>query len=354
MALEVATYVSELVSSNPVGPVDFVSQGDDHLRMMKSVLQNTFPNASKQFRFPTSAAAIAGNYTVVFPDDMNKIIPINAEAAGRTVTLPVPSGVHQDGFKFQIIKADNSDFLVTISGGTVNGNSSLVLYQRYQRVELIWSQAAGAWYADREEAVPIGMLAPWGDGSVVPEGWLAASQLTIGNTGSGATALASAITRGLFYHLWNRFSDAICPVGSGRGGSAASDFNGGKQIALLDMRGYVWAGLDNIGGTDAGRLAAANTPGLAMGQELTTLVQANLPNINLTSDTEPAHFHLYHKSPFAFSAGTGGANQGGTTPQPDQQTSAAGAHEHTVPLGGSDTPISRLQPTRTGGWIIKL
>jgi hypothetical protein len=351
MALEVATYISELVSSNPVGAIDFVSQGDDHFRMVKAVLQNTFPNASKMFRFPTSVAPVVGNYTVVFPDDMNKIIPINAEAAGRTVTLPVPSGVHQDGFKFQIIKADNSDFLVTISGGTINGNTSLILYQKYQRVELIWSQAAGAWYADREEAVPIGMLAPWGDGSVVPEGWLAASQLTIGNTGSGATALASGVTRGLFYHLWNRFSDAICPVGSGRGGSASADFAGGKQIALLDMRGYTWAGLDNIGGSDASRLSSANTPGLAVGAETVVLVQANLPNVSLTTDSAGVHSHT-EEGNTSVNVGGGGFGIDGNTES--RQTSSDGAHTHNVPLGGSDTPVNKMQPTRTGGWIIKL
>jgi len=44
MALESATYISDLVSTNPVGPSDPKSQGDDHLRMIKAVLKATFPN----------------------------------------------------------------------------------------------------------------------------------------------------------------------------------------------------------------------------------------------------------------------------------------------------------------------
>jgi len=45
MALESATYVSGLVDSNPSGS-DSISQGDDHLKLIKSVLQSTLPNAN--------------------------------------------------------------------------------------------------------------------------------------------------------------------------------------------------------------------------------------------------------------------------------------------------------------------
>lgn len=44
MGLEVGTYISDLVVTNPVGAVDPKSQGDDHIRLIKSVLKNTFPN----------------------------------------------------------------------------------------------------------------------------------------------------------------------------------------------------------------------------------------------------------------------------------------------------------------------
>jgi hypothetical protein len=42
MALESATFLDELVATNPAGG-DLVSQGDDHIRLIKSVLKNTFP-----------------------------------------------------------------------------------------------------------------------------------------------------------------------------------------------------------------------------------------------------------------------------------------------------------------------
>lgn len=45
MALESATYISDLVSTNPTSS-DNLSQGDEHLRLLKSTLRSTFPNVS--------------------------------------------------------------------------------------------------------------------------------------------------------------------------------------------------------------------------------------------------------------------------------------------------------------------
>lgn len=43
MGLESASYVNQLIATNPTGS-DPKSQGDDHLRLLKSVLLATFPN----------------------------------------------------------------------------------------------------------------------------------------------------------------------------------------------------------------------------------------------------------------------------------------------------------------------
>ena len=45
MALESATYIDGLVTSNPTGS-DNISQGDEHIRLIKTVLKNTLPNAA--------------------------------------------------------------------------------------------------------------------------------------------------------------------------------------------------------------------------------------------------------------------------------------------------------------------
>jgi len=43
MSLEAATYINQLIVTNPEG-ADPKGQGDDHLRLIKATLKNTFPN----------------------------------------------------------------------------------------------------------------------------------------------------------------------------------------------------------------------------------------------------------------------------------------------------------------------
>jgi beta-mannanase len=45
MSLETGTYISDLNSSNPSSS-DPKSQGDDHIRLLKSTIKTTFPNVS--------------------------------------------------------------------------------------------------------------------------------------------------------------------------------------------------------------------------------------------------------------------------------------------------------------------
>lgn len=45
MSLESATYINGLVTTNPTS-TDPKSEGDDHLRLIKSTIKNTFPNVT--------------------------------------------------------------------------------------------------------------------------------------------------------------------------------------------------------------------------------------------------------------------------------------------------------------------
>ena len=65
MGLETGTYVDDLNAANPVGATDLKSQGDDHLRLVKSVLKSTFPNATKAFYFENVLSEKTGAYSVV-------------------------------------------------------------------------------------------------------------------------------------------------------------------------------------------------------------------------------------------------------------------------------------------------
>ena len=45
MTIETATYISSLNSANP-GASDAISEGDDHIRLLKSTIKATFPNVA--------------------------------------------------------------------------------------------------------------------------------------------------------------------------------------------------------------------------------------------------------------------------------------------------------------------
>jgi hypothetical protein len=66
MGLETGTYIEDLVPANPLG-TDPKSQGDDHIRLVKSTIQNSFPNTTGPWNTtsPISAgAATQGSHLI--------------------------------------------------------------------------------------------------------------------------------------------------------------------------------------------------------------------------------------------------------------------------------------------------
>ena len=59
MGLETGTYVNDLVATNPLGATDPVADGDNHIRLIKSVLKGTFLNAIATITFPSTASVMA-------------------------------------------------------------------------------------------------------------------------------------------------------------------------------------------------------------------------------------------------------------------------------------------------------
>ena len=136
MGLESATFVNDLDTANPVGAVDSRSQADDHLRLIKSVLKNTFPNGSRAFRFPRSQTK-TGPYTILSSDQNNS--PLVGDATGGAINLTLPSlAAGDDGWTIAIVKNDATANAVTIVG-TINGASNLVLTRRYDVAVVMWT-----------------------------------------------------------------------------------------------------------------------------------------------------------------------------------------------------------------------
>ena len=139
MALETGTFVDDLVTSNPVGATDLKSQGDDHLRLIKTTLKNTFPNALRAFRFEVTPAAKTGAYTIL-ATDQRALIQVDVSGGAFTVDLPVGSSVF-NGFVVTVMKSDSSSNAVTVDGDgaeTINGSLTRTLSSRYEAETYMW------------------------------------------------------------------------------------------------------------------------------------------------------------------------------------------------------------------------
>ena len=102
MGLETASYISELVAANPTA-TDPISQGDDHLRLIKSVLQTQFSGLSGTTAVTSSGAelnildGVTATYTELNYLDITTLgtsadSKALTQSAGGVVTVGATSG----------------------------------------------------------------------------------------------------------------------------------------------------------------------------------------------------------------------------------------------------------------------
>lgn len=314
MALETATYISGLTPTNPVSN-DSKSQGDDHLRLLKAVAQNTFPNADKPFYFP-AAEAQTGDFTVD-ASDQNRTFLVSTASAAVVMTLP-SLAVGDAGWECSLIKTNtgsNPVFITPASGTIQSGEyTGLAKARRVipgRRTKILWT--GSAWIAERVESSPIGTVKDYMF-STLPVGY----EFPYGQTLSSASSNYPE-----FY---------------------AANSNSG---VMPDVRGRVIAGKDNMGGSSADRLTAqtAGVDGdtlLAVGgAETHTLSEAQLPALTKTlSLTDPGHTHAVGANSIDGNAGSNsylrpgtGANTGSATTGITGTVSfgSGGAHNNVQP-----------------------
>ncbi len=90
-------------------------------------------------------------------------------------------------------------------------------------------------------------------------GFVRANGRTIGNALSGASERANDDCEDLYAYFWDNFTDAVCPVTTGRGATAAADFAAGKPIQVLSLRGRILVGADDMGNSAANITQVAGT-----------------------------------------------------------------------------------------------
>lgn len=121
MGLETGTYISDLVTTNPIGATDPKSQGDDHLRLLKTVIKNTFPGmAGTAWRIQVKT----GTYTVVLNDNMSVI-----RATSGTWSLNYTAAATLGNGHCVVVWNDGSGSITIDPAGaeTINGEATLVL-----------------------------------------------------------------------------------------------------------------------------------------------------------------------------------------------------------------------------------
>ncbi len=115
MAKETATYISQLVATNPVAS-DSVSVGDDHIRMLKTVLKTQFSGLSGTTQ-ASGVVTIAGDVKITGTTPL-----LTIGDAGAEDTTILFDGNAKD---FHIALDDSADKLIIGEGSTVGTNEIL-------------------------------------------------------------------------------------------------------------------------------------------------------------------------------------------------------------------------------------
>jgi hypothetical protein len=95
MALEVGTFISDLVATNPTS-TDPKAEGDDHIRLLKSTVKTTFPNVTGAVTPTHTELNFVDGVTSSIQGQLDTKAPLASPTFTGTVTIP--SGASIAGF----------------------------------------------------------------------------------------------------------------------------------------------------------------------------------------------------------------------------------------------------------------
>lgn len=312
MALESAGFISALNSANPISN-DGLSQGDDHIRLLKATLLATFPNFTAVALAATQAQIDAG---------------VAVDAAG--VAVLADAGAH--------FKTNTTDGVYNPSAGTVTTKVGGVVGQTVTAGGTAFPGTVtpvGAYKGGTGQLVPTGFTGVWWT-DTLPTGYLWAN--------------GAAVSRSTYAELFTLFSTAF-GVGDG-----STTFN------LPNLQEASPVGKSTMGGASSpGRITnyTVTSLGAFIGLCNKVLTIVHLPNITLNTAVASGQGSHAHVEQYA--TGASGSNNG-IGPNNVQgplasvlSTAAATlpAMTGTTPTGGSDTPVPTVTPSVVCNWIIK-
>lgn len=253
MGLETASFISGLTASWPLAS-DKKNQGDDHLRLLKTVLQGTFPGASKAFYFP-SAEAISGTQTLD-ATDMNNTQYVDTSGGNIAMTLPVLATADK-GWQVEVVKigTDNNAVLVAPNSGSILSKSGSTATIRvgvaYEPTRFFWNGTA--WYCFKPGPM-IGSTENF-DGATTPPGYLDADGSSFSSTDFAElfAVLASSVLKDKRGRVEARVDGAAGRLTSGANGFAtdavlgASSGHESHTLALAQLpTGITSGGVNHI------------------------------------------------------------------------------------------------------------
>jgi hypothetical protein len=159
MGLETGTYIDSLNTSNP-GATDSVAQGDDHIRLLKSTIKNTFPNITGAMTATHTELNLLDGCTAN-TTELNYVDIATLGTAEASKALTVDASKDVTG-----IRNITATGALSVGSGTVGGNTIATLANIYP-VGSIYMNASdstnpatllgfGTWVAFGAGRVPVG------------------------------------------------------------------------------------------------------------------------------------------------------------------------------------------------------
>ena len=229
MALETATYISDLNAANPAA-TDGLAQADDHFRIIKGAVKATFPNVTGAISATHGALDAAATFAGAITASAAEINVLDGISTGLTsAELSVLDGITASTANLNLV--GTLPVVGTLAqGSVVVGNSSSVataVTLGTSGTVLTSDGTDAAWTAlpavSNFEAGMVQMFA----NTTVPTGWLECDGAAVSRT-TYATLFAAI-------------------------GTAYGVGNGSSTFTLPDMRGEFPRGWDNSRGVDSGR-----------------------------------------------------------------------------------------------------
>ena len=161
MTIESATYINGLTSTNPAAG-DIVSEGDDHIRLLKSTIKATFPNVSGAVSATHTELSYAAGLTSAAQTQINTKAPL----ASPTFT-GIPRA-DQAAFGTNDTQLATTSYVVAAHGGYNPGAVGSHIFARTSSVVTtgetqsgVSMQAVGITAAGAQVVTGVGLSGTW-------------------------------------------------------------------------------------------------------------------------------------------------------------------------------------------------